>query len=123
MGIEHHGIEEAEQGIHGAFVGETEAADLVALESIGVVVEEADSREAEHSDFVVHIPQMWNLEDLLNAFKAGVLAGAEFSLGRIDFMAAVAGKSCLSQDQADERHIDAVRRTRSLEEILSGLLG
>src|SRR5262249_27004010 len=123
LGIEYLRVHEAEYGIHRPLVREPEAANLVAEVGSAGVVEEADGSKSEHSNLGVHVAQVGNLEDLLDALEAGVLAGAEFAFSRINFVATIAGEGSLVWYQAAQgADVDSIGRTRPLEEVLASLL-
>src|SRR6267154_1124374 len=77
---EYSGREEAEHGVDGAVIGETEAANLIAGIAAVRRIKSVDLGIAEHADLGIHVAQMRDLEDLRNhALEAGIFAGTELS--------------------------------------------
>src|SRR5262249_25278579 len=107
-----------EQGIDRTVVYKAEAADLIAQIAAVRRQEEGYLRAAEHADLRVHITEVRNLDDLRNAFEAGVAARAEETPGPINHVTSVAIERC----PADQRNVDSVGSARTEIEIAAALL-
>ena len=113
--VEDGRVEETEDRVGAAVVQESESANLVAFVRVFSALEERNGRHAEHSDLLIQVAQVGNLQDLFFVLETRVAVGSEEPESRRESVATVASES-------EVRNVDAVGFARAQVEIRSALL-